>query len=1458
MKRTRFKKSMAAALALVAIAGLVGVISSRAFADEAVPVIEYGIGSKDAASSFISAYGVAPDTSGGRQFKTVFRNYITKNGTKLMDGSDELKFVSINYPQSTDDNAWEQRNAMKTIKTIGGKVTRSYTITVASSQRSTEGPAYVTGADSADNLTFNDAALNKLDQLLAICNEEGIRIVIPLVDEWSWVGGIEGYLEIAKLDASADKRGAFYTNEKCKKYFKQMINRLLNRVNTVSGIRYKDDPAIIFWETGNELAAYYESGRYGSAAAVDNYMYEWTNEVVDYIRTIDQKHLILDGRMDLSDKSLSAGNKADVLGAHYYTGNFPSKTRNDTRRAHAAGKPFVLGEFGTYTKASDCINVFQAALDAGTNGAMLWSLRAHKDGYGYFFHSEDPGNWAAYHWPGFPSGEYYDETNIMRALYSFAQIANGKAANYNAAKNIPIPAPEKASTGGENPKLFPITTIGDIKWRGVVGGAWYEIQRADGTVTDQNSGAWKTIADKNDYVYDSGRNWENKEHDCIAGYHDKTAIDGRTYSYRLRACNESGVGEWSNIVTAVNAVHRIADDLQLIAVASGDQNPSEIRNVYSYDHSRNMKTSWGSALKNESSESGYIAYAQEIPIKDITITTANIPDEGDWPSVWVSRDDIAYKELSAVKKSSREFEVKDISAADNYYFIKIFIKGNDVCSLRKIDILYTLKNINEIITPFTPPSNAMIQDDFLGEGAAVMYAQRTGNLALTQTAGIEGLAANNNSAAVLMYKTRDDINAFRAVVYAKENADFKVQYSMDSINFKDAKALTEEEADGGYSRYVCGDVEVSEIVRVVKIVYPSGQKDVIVKQVEISSGSARLPLAASSPDNVLEDGEFYFSRNERLTAAYAKTSSSNEIKFTKTLGGKNLAKYDAFYAWVKSDNSNNDLVFQLKETGGKVWEAVYELADAGSKVLMFRLKDFKCASDPTGTINLSSIDGFTFGIRVKSGTVNAGGSNLALSFENAYTGNYGVEFSYGKTGGGTASVYLDNIYVRSLTQVDDFEGYSGSNTLLREAYARNTGGGAFDMYLDVANKWDGAFGLRIEYDYKGTTYAGAVKTTDYLNLNGYDGFKVYYEPDGSGNAVLLQLTLADGSCWESIGYMDAVGPTILYMPWNKFVVQEGSGWSGAAPDTTKNITKFAIYTNEDGSKASYRQDGPKKSIQKGYIYLDEIVGANFVSALAGAAVAVDSKLNGTTVKSFPYTISGTASFVDFVTLQIGEKQLYRQFNVPVANGVWSYEVTEADGIYNADNVEISASILYHNGDVIKTDTGKKININIDGNTEPETIKYETVWEYSFADVKDIGGWEITGFAERKEDWGTHKPVYWENGSLVSWASGEYAGTISKTLTVPNGIYTLRNDIKVKNGMTKAQIVLKSGNAEIRSKNINTNDMDVLGMMFENLQGNNIIEVRNNTITIMYDVEAPSGGYVFALGKVELLKCDEIN
>ncbi len=1367
-------------------------------------------------ASFLSSHlDVSLDTSDGKQFQTTFENYVTVDGTKLMDGENELRFVSLNFPQALSSTPWEQANAVKTIKAMGGNVTRSYTIPVANGNNAST--AYVTGVDAEGNLTFNEDALVGLDSMLNICNKEGIRLIVPFVDHWHWIGGMDGYCKLAGITISTTSSldpnaWQFYTDETAKGLFKQMITHLMDRTNSITGIKYKDDPSVICWETGNELAAY-------DSTSAPKFPQAWTTEMAAHVKSLGVNQLLLDGKMDATSESLKDPN-IDILGSHYYTGSYPAKLRNDTELSFnngtnpvldtnddpLPGKPFILGEFGAYTSSEQVENVFDVGVELGTNGMMMWSLRGHKDGFGYYFHPEDPGNWAAYHWPGFPTGDYYDETDIVRTIFAYGQLVNGNAVDIAAAKQIAIPAPETA----EAPLLYPISTVGDIQWRGVVGGAWYEIQRADGSAPVEED--WVTIADESDYVYDSGRNWENNAIACIAGYHDETAVTGETYSYRLKACNESGTGLWSNVVTTVEAEHIIVDNLDMISVSSTDQNPTEIRNTYSTDHSANVTVS-GGVLQNTSTQEGYITYSSKIPMTSIEITTKNTPEVA--PKVFVSRDDIVYTEV-AVTGSGVTYTVDLLPVGT--YFTRVYVAANNGTMLDSIKTVYTYTgDESEIHEIKDYPANVLIQDETFDSGNA-KYASKSTNLEVITDGQVSGLATNDANAGSLIYKAGADMTSFRVIAYGKNSAIPVVESSMDGVNFNAVVAQAETETVGVYTKHIFANVDVTTSVRFVRITYPAGQGDVVVKSVEVASGTKRLPMRDQAPTNVLEDGEYYFGTDAKLLEAYV--SSNGEM--SKVLGAEDFSEFDVLFAWIKGDNSGNNIVFSITDRNDVVWNSTKALNGTTGTMAKFEFKDFTTIT-PDAVQDFSEVKAFKVGIE--------GATSITPSLDevNFYTGNYGLKLDYTK--GENSTISLDNVYVSSLTKVDDYEGFNGANSLLQAAYARNTGGGTLNFTLDPEHKSEGAYGMSFAYNYTGKGYAGATKSMDYLNLTDYDGFKIWYMGDGSGNSLTFQVKTANGLSWEAIGYMAGTGATELYMPFDSFVAPSWDPREGTL-DNTQNIIQFSIYTNKVGSGS-----------ETGTIYFDDIKGANFVTELATADVAITTPTDQV-ISAFPATISGTANYVKYITLQIGTKVK----NVPVADdGTWSYAITDADDIYNAEAIPVTASILYHNYNVapIKTD-GIDITIDVEGNIEQVEVVYPNL-----AINGDFSGgftdWITSGFAVSD---GVASKI--ENNGFVCWSNEAYAGTLTQTLTVPNGIYTLKAKMKVKSGFNDARMKLTSGEQVAESAFIDTQDAD------KTVALGKTIEVRNNQISIVFTADSPAGGLVFSVDDVELNKVGEIN
>jgi hypothetical protein len=216
----------------------------------------------------------------------------------------------------------------------------------------------------------------------------------------------------------------------------------------------------------------------------------------------------------------------DIVQDHLYQGD-PAKMIEQIQASvkRAAGrKAYMVGEFGFVTTEGMRAIMDTILQDPAISGGLIWSLRVHNQDGGYYWHHEPFGGdfFKAYHWPGGPAGEPYDEARFMRMVRENAwQIQNR-------------PAPALAAPAA--PELISVTDGGIVTWRGSTGAAGYDLQRAD-----TPAGPWQTIA--------------YQLTDDAAQYHplavDEFAQPGRSLCYRLLARNEAGLSKPSAVVGPV-------------------------------------------------------------------------------------------------------------------------------------------------------------------------------------------------------------------------------------------------------------------------------------------------------------------------------------------------------------------------------------------------------------------------------------------------------------------------------------------------------------------------------------------------------------------------------------------------------------------------------------------------------------------------------------------------------------------------------------------------------------------------------------------------------------------------------------------------------------------------------------------------------------------------------------------
>ena len=134
-----------------------------------------------------------------------------------MDGDAEFRFISFNIPNLhyVEDHlpfgetnpfrlpdAFEMRDGLESVRQAGGRVVRIFALSVRKQGEGPEVPKYVLGPGQ-----FSEEAFLAYDKMLETANRTGIRIVAPLVDNWSWWGGVTEYAAFRKKP-----RNSFWTD----------------------------------------------------------------------------------------------------------------------------------------------------------------------------------------------------------------------------------------------------------------------------------------------------------------------------------------------------------------------------------------------------------------------------------------------------------------------------------------------------------------------------------------------------------------------------------------------------------------------------------------------------------------------------------------------------------------------------------------------------------------------------------------------------------------------------------------------------------------------------------------------------------------------------------------------------------------------------------------------------------------------------------------------------------------------------------------------------------------------------------------------------------------------------------------------------------------------------------------------------------------------------------------------
>lgn len=130
---------------------------------------------------------------------------------------------------------------------------------------------------------LDPATFVALDQTLAAADDRGIRVILTLVNNWGDYGGMDRWTLWRFGSADHDK---FYTDAVIRGWYRDLLQVLAGRTNTVNGRLYRDDPTIFAWELTNEA-------RSSAGAAAD--LNAWIGEMSAFLKSMDPNHMVTTG-----------------------------------------------------------------------------------------------------------------------------------------------------------------------------------------------------------------------------------------------------------------------------------------------------------------------------------------------------------------------------------------------------------------------------------------------------------------------------------------------------------------------------------------------------------------------------------------------------------------------------------------------------------------------------------------------------------------------------------------------------------------------------------------------------------------------------------------------------------------------------------------------------------------------------------------------------------------------------------------------------------------------------------------------------------------------------------------------------------------------------------------------------------------------------------------------------------
>jgi mannan endo-1,4-beta-mannosidase len=323
--------------------------------------------------------------------------FVGRDGTKFTLAGSTFPVTGVNCYFLAYCAAESRRAAMLTAKQMGANTIRSWAFMDAEASGAVAFQYLENGIIKIDD---GPNGLERLDGVIQTAEELGLKLILPLVNHWKDFGGMPMYLKWLGVEGDVKK---FYEFLDARLAYRNWVQHLLTRRNSLTGRIYAEEPSIMAWELTNEARG--EGDR--------DVLLDWVGEMASYVKHLDGNHLVALGDEGFFREGLFSHKKGELYdgrhgtdfaavldipeidfgGYHFYPQDWGHaqdlEFGNQWVKDHAdagqrAGKPVLMEEYGL--KLGDAVvpdaparnSWFSKWLttveETGTAGSLLWML----------------------------------------------------------------------------------------------------------------------------------------------------------------------------------------------------------------------------------------------------------------------------------------------------------------------------------------------------------------------------------------------------------------------------------------------------------------------------------------------------------------------------------------------------------------------------------------------------------------------------------------------------------------------------------------------------------------------------------------------------------------------------------------------------------------------------------------------------------------------------------------------------------------------------------------------------------------------------------------------------------------------------------------------------------------------------------------------------------------------------